>query len=73
MFEQIDVLLTWGDLICASPDMFRSPWVPQLEPYVPLRGPYVAQLWSYVPPLKPDVRHLGRPELPKMLPEIIFT
>ena len=65
MFEQIDGLLTWPDLGSAGPAEFRSPWVPQHDPYVPLHGPHVAQLRSHVPPLKPDVRHLGRPEPPK--------
>ena len=69
MNEQIHGILTCRDLSSASCVEFRSPWVPQLEPYVPLHGPHVAQLWSHVPPLKPDVRHLGRPEPPKRLPE----
>ena len=40
--------------------------------YVALLGPYVAQFGAHVPPLEPHVPKLGRPELPKRLPELIF-
>ncbi len=39
MYEQLDGILTWGDLRCASSVEARQPWVPQLGPYVPQLGP----------------------------------
>ena len=32
MYEQLDGILTWGDLVCAGCAKVRSPWVPLHRP-----------------------------------------